>query len=144
MRSIIKISFLFLFFSTLCSTGFAQDTDIVMAKDARAHVGEFAQVCGNIVDTSYSPGSTRNLTYLNFGKPHPKQEFSVLIRGKNRKNFDYKPESLVNHQACVYGEVALYRGKPQMFITLPEQISARKIPETPVVQPSTEDIEERQ
>ena len=124
----VLISSLFIF---LPLTVVAQDNDIVMARDAIHHDGEYVQVCGIIAETNYVRGSKGKPTYLNFTNPYPKHTFTVIIWKKDRKNFDYKPESLEGYQACAYGLVTVRKSRPEMVIGIQDQISARKIESAP-------------
>lgn len=105
----------------------AQDEEVVMARDAEQHEGEFVMVCGIIAETTYDRTSKGKPTYLNFTNPFPHHNFTVIVWGDDRKNFDVKPESFESHQACVYGKVELRRGKARMTISIPDQISARPV-----------------
>ena len=75
-----------------------------------------------IASTRYAHGSNGAPTYLNFDKPYPENDFTVVVWGRDRGNFPYKPEDLKDHQACVYGRIDDYRGKPQIIALRPEQI----------------------
>jgi hypothetical protein len=92
------------------------------AHQAAGHVGEAALVCGVIASTRYAHGTYGAPTYLNFDKPYPENEFTVIVWGRDRDNFPYKPEDIKGHQACVYGRIDEYRGKPQIIAVRPEQI----------------------
>jgi hypothetical protein len=112
----------------------SQDDPIIMAADAMHYNGKYAQVCGLIAETNYARGSRGGPTYLNFTRPYPKHNFSVIIFKRDRKNFDYKPESLEGYQACAYGLIDIPRNRPQMIISIPDQISARKVDAAPAEQ----------
>ena len=101
----------------------AQDQPLQLyAHQAADHIGEMALVCGVIASTRYAYDSNGAPTYLNFDKPYPQNEFTVVVWGRDRGNFSYKPEDLKDHQACVYGRIDEYRGKPQVIAIRPEQI----------------------
>ncbi len=127
MNPTVKNALMSLLIMFLPLTAVAQDDVIIMAKDAIHHDGEYAQVCGFIAETNYARGSKGKPTYLNFTNPYPKHNFTVIIWKDDRKNFDYKPESLEGYQACTYGLITVRRSRPQMVISIQDQISARKI-----------------
>jgi hypothetical protein len=102
----------------------AQEDLRIRASEAGAHVGEYAEVCGVIADTNYARRSRGSPTYLNFDKPYPESEFTAIVWGKDRKHFAVKPETLLNHKACVYGKIETYKGKPQIILVRPEQIAS--------------------
>lgn len=127
MNPTVKNALMSLLIMFLPLTAAAQDDVIIMAKDAIHHDGEYAQVCGIIAETNYARGSKGKPTYLNFTNPYPKHNFTVIIWKDDRKNFDYKPESLEGYQACAYGLITVRRSRPQMVISIQDQISARKL-----------------
>lgn len=104
------------------SAGWSQEALRLLSDQAAKHVGEFAQVCGVIAGTYYARSSNGGPTYLNFDKPYPDNEFTVIVWRKDRKNFPNKPELLSQHKACVTGTIEIYRGKPQIVAKQPEQI----------------------
>jgi hypothetical protein len=119
-----KLSVIFALLS-LVSVARAQPEDMVRANQAVEHAGEYAMVCGVIASTKYLQKSRGAPTYLNFDKPWPDSEFSAVIFGKNRKNFDPAPETLTGYKACVYGKVRVYKGKPQMELVKSMQLSVK-------------------
>jgi len=110
---------------SLSSFAQAQQEDMVRANQAIEHAGEYAMVCGVIASAKYLQNSRGAPTYLNFDKPYPDSEFSAVIFGKNRKNFDPAPETLTGYKACVYGKVRVYKGKPQMELVKSMQLSVK-------------------
>jgi hypothetical protein len=98
------------------------DVKRLFAHQAGEHLGEMALVCGVIASTRYAHQSRGAPTYLNFDKPYPENDFTVVVWGEDRDNFPYKPEDLKDHHACVYGRIDDYRGKPQIVAMRPEQI----------------------
>ena len=94
------------------STGLAKYT----SGEALAHVGERATVCGTVADTNYATASNGRPTFLNFDKPFPRHEFTVVIWGSDRSRFPSSPESFyANKTVCANGLIELFRGKPQII-----------------------------
>ena len=119
----------------LAATAFAQGEARIMAHQAKDHAGEFAEVCGVIVDANYARRSRGSPTYLNFDKPYPEQEFSAIVWGNDRRAFPFSPEDLEGHKACVYGKVELYKGKAQIVLVRPEQIATIPPPDAATQNP---------
>lgn len=95
----------------------------VATSQAKYFIGDEATVCGKVVATRYKPNGGADPTYLNLDKPFPDVIFSVIVFGKNRINFTYKPEELLlNKNICVTGLVGDYKGIPQIIVTGPHQI----------------------
>lgn len=127
MKKAVILSVLTGTFTLLADLTVAQDQPQeppvqLYAHQAADHVGEMALVCGVIASTRYSHDSNGAPTYLNFDKPYPQNQFTVIVWGRDRDKFPYKPEDLKEHQACVYGQIDEYRGKPQIVAFRPEQI----------------------
>jgi hypothetical protein len=94
----------------------------ILADQARDHIGQQAQVCGVVASTRYARSSNGAPTYLNFDKPYPDNDFTVVVWGRDRKHFPNPPELLLHHKACVSGRIERYRGKPQIIASGPDQI----------------------
>jgi len=101
----------------------SQLSDMVRPSEAIQHVGEFAMVCGVIASARYARDSRGEPTYLNFDKPYPDQDFTVVIWGQDRREFAVAPEDLEGYKACVYGKVDQYRGKAQIVARRGEQLN---------------------
>lgn len=106
----------------LSTTGLLHAGDALAPADAASHVGEEATVCGVITGAKFSDHRNRQPTFLDFGPPHPDQEFTVLIWGADRAKFDYAPESLRGEKICVTGTITEFKGKPEIKVSEPSQI----------------------
>ena len=92
--------------------------------EAARHVGENATVCGLVASATYASGLNAQPTFLNLGKPYPDQIFTAVIFGRDRGKFG-TPETRRGKQICVTGEIRLYRGKPEITLTDPKQLSEK-------------------
>jgi len=113
--------FLFLSFAAVASASSA-----ISPLDAAKHVGETATVCGTVASSKYAAQSRKSPTFLNLDKAYPKQIFTVVIWGDARPKFSPPPESLQGASICVTGLITLYRGRPEMVVHDPSEITARK------------------
>ena len=96
----------------------------IPASEARSHVGERATICGNVVDSRYSSGSSGRPTFLNFEKAYPNHLFVVVIWGDDRSKFPSQPESHYRgERVCATGLIDLYSGKPQIIARSPSQLA---------------------
>ena len=102
------------------------DSPSVSPADAVNYVGRMATVCGVVASAKYAESTHRQPTFLNLDKAYPNQVFTALIWGSNRAAFSYAPESLMGRKICVTGQVELYKGKPEIIVSGPEQIQVRK------------------
>ena len=49
------------------------------ASEAAAHVRETVTVCGKVTGTHYAAASRGKPTFINFDKPYPNQDFTVMV-----------------------------------------------------------------
>ncbi len=88
------------------------------------HIGEQAIVCGKVVSATYASRSRGRPTFLNLDKPYPDHIFTAVIWGENRSKFDPPPDQAYRQESiCVTGRIKEYRGKPQVIIDEPNQIT---------------------
>jgi DNA/RNA endonuclease YhcR with UshA esterase domain len=102
----------------------AQET--ITAADANKYVGQKATVCGIVASATFSSRSKGQPTFLNLDQPYPRQIFTVVIWGKDRRYFSSPPEiAYRGKRICVTGLVELYKGKPEIIVILPTQIAVK-------------------
>lgn len=93
------------------------------ADQAAAHLGRDAKVCGTVASAEYLPGVQGQPTFLNFGRPHPAQDFTAVIFGDDRGRFPDQPETVYNgREICVTGRIREHQGGPQIILSRPEQL----------------------
>jgi DNA/RNA endonuclease YhcR with UshA esterase domain len=93
------------------------------AEDAAGHVGETATICGVVASAKFAPGSRSQPTFLDFGKPYPDAAFTAVIFGDDQPKFGTPETSLRGKRICVTGQVRDYRGKPEIILHDPSQLS---------------------
>jgi len=104
----------------------------IAAEQAAQHIGERATVCGVVEGTVYLSNSQNKLTFLNFGAAHPNQVFDVVIEDADRAKFSEPPEiHFKGKKVCVTGTIADFKGRPQIKVTDPGQISVEEPPPAP-------------
>jgi hypothetical protein len=87
-----------------------------------SYLGQHVKVCDKVSDT-YKQAGESSLTYLNFGGKYPNHKFTVVIFAKDLINFPFSPvEKYKNHNVCVTGMAAEYKGKPQIIAKFQDQI----------------------
>jgi len=107
----------------------------ITADEAINYVGKKATVCGVVVEAVYLSHSQRKLTFLNFDKAHPDQSFDVVIEEADRAKFTGAPEeSYKGKKICVTGLVNEFKGKAQMNVTDPGQITVAETVDAPAVE----------
>ena len=108
----------------LVSIAYAQET--ITPEDAAKFIGQQKMVCGAVVKTHFAATNRGQPTFLDFGKPHPNQVFTIVIWGSDRAKFDGPPEALfAGKEICVTGMITSYKGKPQIKVTEPSQLKVK-------------------
>ncbi len=99
----------------------------ITTAQAKDHIGEEATVCGKVVSARYAPSSRGRPTFLNLDRPHPNQEFTVVIWEKHLRLF-YRPEQFyAGAHICVTGRIESYQGAPQVEVKEPQQIEIKSL-----------------
>ena len=71
----------------------------------------------------YHEQTKGSLTFLNVGGNYPKAPLTLVIWNDVRKQFKYMPEVIFKGKAiCSYGKIILYKDKPEIVISNPNQI----------------------
>ena len=90
--------------------------------DAIHHIGEDAVVCGRVASAKYI-STGRRPTFLNLDQPYPNQVFTALIWEPTRALFSFPPETLAGKSICVSGRISEYKGKAEIVVEKPSQIT---------------------
>lgn len=87
-------------------------------------MGKTVTLYGKVVDTEYASSSNSRPTFLDLGAAYPdSSRLSVVIWGKNRKNFSSAPESFYKGKTiAVTGEVYKYDGVCNIEVSSSSQI----------------------
>jgi DNA/RNA endonuclease YhcR with UshA esterase domain len=117
--------FIVLIFAFLiCASDSIAQREYINAIDAHKYVGMEKTVCGTVASATYAIRSRGKPTFLNLDQPYPKQIFTVVIWGSDRNKFKNPPETFFRgKRICVTGIIGTYRGKPQIVVRGPDQIT---------------------
>jgi micrococcal nuclease len=119
----MKSVFYALILSFLLAASIAFATDNISPEDAINHIGQQANVCGNVASTHFSSRSKGQPTFINLNRPYPNQIFTVLIWGSDRSKFPGAPENYYsNKKICVSGKIKEFRGAPEIIARYSSQI----------------------
>jgi DNA/RNA endonuclease YhcR with UshA esterase domain len=91
--------------------------------DAMKHVGQHATICGLVASARYDEASRGSPTFLNLDQPYPSHVFSAVIWDGSRAKFSSPPEGFEGSRICVSGTIEAYRGKAQIEVSNPSQIT---------------------
>lgn len=105
--------------------------DVSGVAGTQASGGGAQAVGGNPGDTTFCDvvsGSkvfeSSGMILLNLGGEYPNQKMTVVIKAKDRDKFPVSPEvAFMNKKICVKGKVIDYKGKPEIVVTDPAQIT---------------------
>ena len=99
----------------------------IKSSDAMEYVGQYQEVCGEVVSTHYAYGARGTPTFLNFDEAYPNHIFTAVIWGDNRSQFKFKPEKYFDgKEVCVEGKIGTFKDKPQIIVRNSEQINVVK------------------
>ena len=111
-----KLTFAFL--SMIAFTGTAMAQQSFSAANFNSKLGKTGTLC----DTVYSLHVfSDTLTLLNMGAPYPNQKYTIAVKG-NKVNLNWT--SLKGKPLCVTGVFEMYKNKPEIEVTEPDQINA--------------------
>src|SRR5262249_11840517 len=106
---------------TCAALAIAQAPPNYTAAEAARHVGETATVTDN-VDGVHQSG--KGNIFLNMGGKYPNQAFTAFIPSSSAAQFP-NAQQYEGRTVAVSGKITLYRGKPEIIVTSPAQISPR-------------------
>jgi hypothetical protein len=93
-----------------CGSGSAE----IEAKDAKKYVGFVKSVKGVVADVKISEGHYKNPNYINFGKPYPNQDLTVVVYGDFKKKFSKELSSLKGRNVRIKGKIMWYKQNLQI------------------------------
>jgi DNA/RNA endonuclease YhcR with UshA esterase domain len=115
----MKIKTLLTLFALICA-GIAQ-TSSYKAAEAAKHVGETATIT-DTVDGVHQSG--KGNIFLNMGGKYPNQAFTAFIPAASAAQFS-QAQQYEGQIVAVSGKITLYKGKPEIIVNSPSQISAK-------------------
>ena len=92
-------------------------------EEAARHIGEIVTVCGVVASAVYEADAQRQPTLLDLGKPAPNAIFTAVIYGIDRAKFGTPETALLGKRICVEGSITYYRGKAEIVLTDPSQLT---------------------
>lgn len=97
---------------------------VYLDREAAAHVGETAAVVGTVVSVFRSPGGN---IYLNFGADYPRQTFTAVALAPVAQ-WTAGLDTLIRQRVRVRGPIVSYRGRIEIVLRDPDQISVEPTP----------------
>lgn len=119
MKTIKSLSIFFL----LCGTIVAQQntTDLNLEK----YLNKNVEYCDHVHGTYVTQGKNK-VILLNLGAKYPDHRLVVAIFESDWNSFKYDPSDYLNNKdICVKGKLILYKGKPEIIVKNPNQITIK-------------------
>jgi DNA/RNA endonuclease YhcR with UshA esterase domain len=117
----MKIKTLLALFAVICAVSVIAQTSTYTATEAAKHVGETATVADK-VDGVHQSG--KGNIFLNMGGKYPNQAFTAFIPSSSAAQFS-NPQQYEGRTVAVSGKITLYKGKPEIIVNSPSQISMK-------------------
>jgi DNA/RNA endonuclease YhcR with UshA esterase domain len=114
-------TFLALFVGAIATLAIAQAPPNYTAAETPKHVGETATVTDK-VDGVHQSG--KGNIFLNMGGKYPNQAFTTFIPSSSAAQFP-NPQQYEGRTVAVSGKITLYKGKPEIIVNSPSQISVK-------------------
>src|SRR6266480_8054471 len=106
-------------FALICAASIIAQSSNYAAGEAAKHVGETATITDR-VDGVHQSG--KGNIFLNMGGKYPNQAFTAFIPAASAGQFS-QPQQYEGQTVAVSGKITLYRGKPEIIVNSPSQIS---------------------
>ena len=116
----MKTKTLVVFFA-LSTLAIAQAQPTYTAAEAAKHVGETATVKDRVEGVHHTG---KGNIFLNMGGKYPNQAFTAFIPSGSAAQFS-NAQQYKGRIVSVSGKITLYKGKPEIIVTSPGQISAQ-------------------
>lgn len=111
------------FFIITISIAYSQ-IEKIDAFQAKEYLGKIKSVCGKVVSIRNDLEMLPSPIFLNLEKEYPDHIFTVFITSSTREKFDSNIDSIfLNKRICVMGLIKEYKGKPEIVVNNPKQIT---------------------
>lgn len=111
--------------SVLAQAGSNRIRGEVPAAQAAQFIGKEGTVCGAVDGARYAENAEGQPTYLFMGGNFPGHKFSARIWGRDRAEFEPKPETLTGKTVCVSGEIRTANGRPEIVVRGPRNLQVK-------------------
>ena len=109
------------FIAVLLLLGSNVQAQTLTAAQDKLHENENSTVCGTVAGERTASSSRGAPTFINLDSPYPKQVFTILVWGNDRKNIGELPST--GSRVCATGLIKDYGGVPEIEVKSKEQLS---------------------
>jgi hypothetical protein len=117
----MKIKTLLPLLTLVCAASIIAQSSNYPAREAAKHVGETATITDTVDSVHQMPG---NNIFLNMGGKYPNQAFTAFIPSVSAAQFP-NPQQYEGRTVAVSGKITLDKGKPEIILSSPSQISVK-------------------
>ena len=117
----MKTKTLLTLFAVICTASIVAQTSNYTAVEAPKHVGETATITDKVDGVHQS---SKGNIFLNMGGKYPNQAFTAFIPSASATQFS-NPQQYEGRTVAVSGKITLYKGKPEIIVNSPSQISVK-------------------
>lgn len=122
MKKLIYVFLMVLYSAALHAQ---QETDITAAQ-AKNYVGRNVMLCDRIKDGHLDNISKDEPTIVYAGDTYETRTLALVFTRQVLKTFSYDPQKkMENHKFCVHGKVAMYKGKPAIYVKSEDQLNVQ-------------------
>ena len=115
----------FITFLVIAFLGICNAQQKIPESELEKYVDKKIEYCNRVHGTFVSKGN-KKVILLNMGADYPNHELVIAIFEGDWKKFDYKPaEFLKGKDICITGKLVMYKGKPEIIVNNPNQISVQ-------------------
>ena len=117
----MKIKTFLTLFAVMWAALIIAQTSNYTAVEAAKHVGETATITDKVDGVHQS---SRGHIFLNMGGKYPNEAFTAFIPAASAAQFS-RPQKYEGRTVTVSGKITLYKGKPEIIVNSPSQISVK-------------------
>jgi DNA/RNA endonuclease YhcR with UshA esterase domain len=91
----------------------------IATEDAEKYIGKRVMVCSK----AYGVKELPNINFINLGAHFPDNPLTIVVFSGDKANFKDGVAIYDNKTVCITGTIKEYKGKPEIIITKPQDIS---------------------
>jgi hypothetical protein len=108
----------------LSGTALHAQRDTITAERIGSFVGKNVQLCDMVKNGHLDNISKDEPTVVYVGDTYETRTLALIFDKNDLKNFSFDPEKkMPNHKFCVNGKVAMYKGKPAIYVKSEAQLN---------------------
>jgi len=124
---VIMKKLIYLLVILLSVTTLHAQRDTITAEKAGNFVGKNVLLCDRVNDGHMDNISKDEPTIVYVGDTYETATLLLVFDKNDLKSFSFDPEKkMENHKFCVHGKVAMYKGKPAIYVKSEAQLTVQE------------------